>query len=185
MQIIIGNIISLIACVIMVISGYIKSKNTTLTLQTIQIGLSAVSCFILTAYSGMIINLLSVPRNILAQKNKLKLSYKILLLFLTISLSCIVTLQKSKAQGYLEWIGFVPLISTITYILLMDKLDDLNFKWLVIFTMIVWIIHDFVIKNYVSVIFNVLNIVTSLIAIHNIKIDKQKDTRKSIGEIYY
>lgn len=169
MPVLIGNIISFIACVIMVISGYIKSKDKTLTLQTIQIALSAVSCLFLSAYSGAIINLLSVPRNILAQKNKLSMKYKIVLLTATVGLSCSVTLYTGLKQGYIEWIGFVPLISTVTYMLLMDKLNEINFKKLIIFTMIVWIIHDAGVKNYVSVVFNTLNIITSYIAIYRIR----------------
>ena len=40
MQIIIGNIVALIASIIMVYSGYLKQKKQILYAQTIQIGLS-------------------------------------------------------------------------------------------------------------------------------------------------
>lgn len=173
MIIIIGNVISLIACIIMVISGYIQSKNKILRLQSIQIGLSAVACCVLSAYSGMIINILSVFRNILAQKNKLSWSYKILILSITVTLSIIATLLKSIAISYIDWVGFVPLFSTVTYTLLMDKLDGISFKYLVIFTMVVWIIHDFFSKNYVSVFFNIMNIITSFIAIYKLSRNKK------------
>lgn len=174
MNIIIGNLVSLFASMVWVASGYAKTRNRTLTLQTVNVGLNALSCLILTAYSGAVINLISVPRNILAQKGKLKTSYKIVILFLIISLSCVVTLQKSKAQGYLEWIGFVPLIATTSYTVLMDKLEGISFKFLVIFTLVVWSVHDFVVKNYVAVLFNILNIFTSVLAIYRIRHEELK-----------
>lgn len=168
MRTIAANSISLVACTLMVLSGCIQSKKKTLTLQTIQIGLSAVSYGILMAYPGMIINLLSLPRNILAQKNKLYFRYKITLLIVTITLSFIFAIQNDNGQKYVDWIKLIPLVSTIAYTLLMDKVNDINFKRLVIFTMIIWITHDFAVQNYVSVAFNTMNIMTSLSAIYRL-----------------
>lgn len=65
-----------------------------------------------------------------------------------------------------------PIISTIIYILLMDKLKEDRFKMLIIFTLILWGIHDLMVKLYVSSIFDVISIITSFIAIYRIRKDK-------------
>lgn len=169
MGIVIGNAIAFIACILMVISGGIKDKGKTIFVQTIQIFLNAIACLFLKAYSGMIINLFSIPRNILAYKNKLTTKAKIILLSFIVTISVYVTIQKSIAQGFIEWIGFVPLVSTITYMLLMDKLEGEKFKFLVMFTMFVWIIHDWFVKDYVAVVFNIFNVITSTSAIIRIR----------------
>lgn len=62
--IIIGNIIALIASIIMVYSGFLKQKKTILYTQTIQIGLSVLSNIVLGGITGAIINALSCVRNI-------------------------------------------------------------------------------------------------------------------------
>ena len=71
MKLIIGNIVALIASLIMVYSGYLKQKKKILYVQTIQIGLSVLSNIILGGITGAIINAVSCIRNILCYKEKL------------------------------------------------------------------------------------------------------------------
>ena len=108
MQIIIGNIIALIASIIMVYSGYLKQKKKILYAQTIQIGLSVLSNIVLGGITGAIINAISCVRNILCYKEKLNNKSKIIL----ITLATILSLCFNN----LGTIGLLPLISTITYI---------------------------------------------------------------------
>lgn len=71
MTLIIGNIIGLIGSIVMVIGGNIKDKNKALTTQTIQLIILGISNVVLGSISGLIINLISVIRNILSNFNKL------------------------------------------------------------------------------------------------------------------
>ena len=87
MQIIIGNIVALIASIIMVYSGYLKQKKQILYAQTIQIGLSVLSNIILGGITGAIINAISCIRNILCYKEKLNNVAKIVLIILATILS--------------------------------------------------------------------------------------------------
>ena len=89
-KIIIGNIVALIASLIMVYSGIIKTKNKIVYIQGIQIGLSVISNAILGGITGAIINALNFVRNILCYKDRLGL------------------------------IGILPLISTVVYLWLMN-----------------------------------------------------------------
>lgn len=161
MSVVIGNIISLLASALMTYSGYIKSKGKFLIVQIIQMSLSALSNFILGGITGTIINLVNIIRNVLCYKNKLNKYSIILILTLSISLSLYF--------NNLSFIGLLPLLSTILYTTLMNIKDIKKFKYLTITTMLLWLIYDICIMNYVSALFDLLTIGSNSIAIYQLK----------------
>ena len=163
-SIIIGNIIALIASILMVYSGMLKQKKKILYFQTVQIGMSVISNIILGGITGAIINTLSMIRNILCYKDKLGLKEKIVITILAVILTI-----KFNNLGY---IGLLPLISTIVYIWLMNIKDVKKFKLSIGFTMLMWFIYDIVIKSYTSAIFDFMNIVANIVTLFKIKNDK-------------
>ena len=164
-SIIIGNIIALIASILMVYSGMLKQKKKILYFQTVQIGMSVISNIILGGITGAIINALSMIRNILCYKNKLGLKENIIITILAIILTF-----KFNNLGY---IGLLPLISTVSYIWLMNIKDVRKFKLLIIFTMLMWLIYDVVIKSYTSAIFDFMNIIANMLTLLQIKLVKK------------
>lgn len=160
-SIVIGNIIALIASILMVYSGTLKQKKRILYFQTVQIGMSVISNIILGGITGAIINALSMIRNILCYKDKLGLKEKIVITILAIILTF-----KFNNLGY---IGLLPLISTIMYIWLMSIKNVKKFKLLITFTMLMWFIYDIAIKSYTSAIFDFMNIVANIVTIFQIK----------------
>ena len=102
---VIGNLIALIASILMLYSGYIKKKQKIILVQTIQIGLSVLSNIVLGGITGAIINALSLIRNILCYKDKLNKIWKVVLILL----SAILTLTFNN----LGLVGLLPLVSTI------------------------------------------------------------------------
>lgn len=157
MNIIIGNIIGLIAAIIMMLSGVIKSKKNILIWQTIQIGITVISNIILGGITGIIVNLLSVIRNILCYKDKLNIIAKIIIS----SLATIISIKFNN----LGIVGYLPVISTLTYIWLMDVKDVIKFKLLICFTMVMWFGYDFAIKGYTMALFDFLTIVSNVSSI--------------------
>ena len=168
LNIIIGNIIALIASILMVISGLQKKKKTILFIQIIQITLSVISNIVLGGYTGAIINAISCIRDILCYKDKLGTKEKIFIIILAIGLT--ITFNN------LSLIGLLPLIATIVYISFMNIKDVVKFKFLVIFSMIMWLVYDLYIKSYTSGIFDFLSIVANIIAIYQL----QKNNKKKI-----
>ena len=160
-SIIIGNIIALIASILMVYSGTLKQKKKILHFQTVQIGMSVISNIILGGITGAIINALSLIRNTLCYKDKLGLKEKVVITIL----ATILTLKFNN----LGYIGLLPLISTVTYIWLMNIKNVKRFKLLIIFTMLMWFIYDIVIKSYTSAIFDFINIVANIVTLFQIK----------------
>ena len=162
--ILIGNVIALVASLLMVYSGFLKKKKNILYVQTVQIGLSVVSNIVLGGITGAIINALSCIRNILCYKDKLDIKAKIIITILAVILSFVF--------NNLGVIGLFPLISTVLYIWLMNTKDVIKFKLLIIITMVIWFVYDLYIKSYTSAIFDFANIIANIIAIAQIKFIK-------------
>lgn len=158
---IIGNTIALVAAILMVYSGILKEKKQVLYIQTVQIGLSVISNLILGGITGAIINAISFVRNVLCYKEKLDLKWKIIITLLAGGLSL-----KFNNLGV---IGILPLVSTVIYVWFMNVKDVVKFKWLIIFTMVMWFIYDFEIKLYTASCFDFMNIVANLVSIIRIK----------------
>ena len=70
-QLICGNIVALIASILMVISGSVKDRKKIIYIQTLQILGFTLSTLILGGYTGTIVNLISLFRNYLCYKDKL------------------------------------------------------------------------------------------------------------------
>ena len=104
----------------MVYSGILKEKKKILYIQTVQIGLSVISNIVLGGITGAIINAISMIRNIICYKEKLGFKERILITILSITLSL-----KFNNLGI---IGFLPVVSTITYVWLMN-IKDVRKKW--------------------------------------------------------
>lgn len=166
MTLIIGNIIGLIGSIVMVIGGNIKDKNKALTTQTIQLIILGISNVVLGSISGLIINLISVIRNILSNFNKLnKVAIAIIII-----VSSLLTIKYNN----LGVIGYLPLINNTIFILFMNTKSDVNFKILTIFYITLWLIHDLYIKAFTTAIFDIGTIISSAIAIYRIKHEKIK-----------
>lgn len=158
--IIIGNIIGLLGSLFMVIGGYLKNKNNAIIAQTMQLLFLSISNLILGSLSGFINNLINCVRNIFSVKNKLTIPIKLLIIILSI----ILTIKYNN----LGLIGYLPLINNIIFIIFMNTKSDLNFKFLTIFYMSLWLIHNIYIKAFTTSLFNCVTIITCLIAIYKI-----------------
>ena len=168
--ILIANVIALIASLLMVYTGYIKKKEKILFFQTIQIGLSVISNLILGGITGAIINALGLIRNILCYKEKLNKIAQIILIILSILLGVYF--------NNLALIGLLPIISNVVYIVFMNIKDVIKFKYLIIFTMTMWLVYDIYIMSYTSAVFDLGNIIANIISIIQIKKSAKKGEEK-------
>lgn len=165
--ILIANAIALIASLLMVYTGYIKKKEKILFFQTIQIGLSVISNLILGGITGAIINALGLIRNILCYKEKLNKIAQIILIVLSILLGVYF--------NNLALIGLLPIISNVVYIVFMNIKDVIKFKYLIIFTMTMWLVYDIYIMSYTSAVFDLGTMIANIIAVIQIKRNKGEE----------
>lgn len=161
MTLIIGNIIALIGSILMIYVGLIKDKKGILFVQSLQIGLFAVSNLVLNGISGFIINSINLIRNIICYKEALSLKVKI---FLSI-ISIILTIYFNN----LGLIGYLPLISGLIYLWFMTVKDVIKFKILIIVSVVFWLIYDFNIKSYTASAFDLITIIVSSISVIKLK----------------
>lgn len=167
--IIIGNIIGLLGSLFMVWGGYLKNKTHAIIAQTMQLLFLSISNLILGSLSGFINNLINCIRNVFSVKNKLTIPIKLIIIILSI----VLTLKYNN----LGLIGYLPLINNIIFIIFMNTKSDLNFKFLTIFYMSLWLIHNLYIKAFTTSFFNCVTIITCLIAIHKIVSTKTNENK--------
>lgn len=156
-MIIIGNIIALLASLLMVYSGLVKEKKKILYVQNIQMGLFVVSNLVLGGFAGAIMNVIGVIRNLLCYHERFGLKEKIIITILSVALTILF--------NNLGIIGYLPLLAVVPYTWLLNLKDVTKFKILIIFTVILWAIYDFIIKSYTSFAFDLFTIVTNVYAI--------------------
>ena len=155
MNLIIGNILTLIASLAFIYSCTQKEKKKILIIQCIQKSFAAIGNIVLKGYSGAITHTISLISYIFCYKDKLNTIVKTIITVLIITLSIIF--------NNLGLIGVLPLISSLTYLWLMDIKDIIKFKYILLFTIILWAIYDFTIKSYTSFTFGVISIITTII----------------------
>lgn len=161
----IGNFISFIGCILMVISGLIKEKKMILIVQCFQVGFLGLSNLILGAFSGFIAGIVSIARNLAFTKYEVSLKLKVFFIILQIILSI-------NPAG-MHWIDLLPIIACVSFTWYIDT-DSKTLKKVSIFNLLCWAVYDFYFRNYVSLIFDLFSVISNTAGI--IMINQQKTT---------
>lgn len=162
----IGNAIAFIGCILMVGTGFLKKKSTILTGQCVQFGFQGLGHLILGSVSGTISCGVSILR-ILAF-TKLKVTVWLKLGFL--ALQMLLTLL-SHPTSPVQWL---PLLAVVGYTWYLDTPNPVVFKIVNIIGCFLWVFHDLYYLNYVSVVFDVLAILSTFAGIFLILRDRKK-----------
>ncbi len=165
-NIVIGNIISFVACSIMVLIGLIKSKQKIMLAQCLQFTLQGISHYILGGVSGAIGCAVSIVRNIVFSKVKTSVSLKIGFILLQIVLSV--------GAVSLNPITWIPIIAVAVFTWFIDTEDVILFKWIMIITLVMWLIYDAYHLNIISSAFDIFTMVSTGYSIYQIKNGKKE-----------
>lgn len=171
MNLIIGNAIALVASFLMIYAGGLKDKKKILLVQVIEISMFVASNMVLGGYSGAIMNVFSLIGNMLCYFDRLGTKERTIITVLAIP-----TTVYFNNHGL---IGLFPLICILTYLWLMNLKNIIHFKMLIIGVMVLWVIYDFTIQSYTSVIFDVVTIISNVISVVQIK-KEQKTADKEL-----
>lgn len=155
--VLVGNILAFIASIFMVSSGFIKSKKRIIICQTFDSLFFTLSDLILNGFTGLLVNVIMLIRNLLVYLNKYTLLSKIIIIAFTFWIGII--LNNNGIPGYL------PLIAAFIYVFLGDTENVILYKIYMIIMMIMWIIYDIFIKSYVGAFFDFLTIMANIYAI--------------------
>lgn len=152
-----GNIIMLVASVIMMSLGLINNKKHFVIWQTIQLSLMALASIFLGSIPGVIADCVGITRNMLSYKNKLTRVAQALI--------CVAATLSVGLFNNLGWLGFFPWVAAVLYTLCMNTKNLKFLKFITGFTCLLWAIHDFSIQSYVSFAFDIFSAVTCAIGI--------------------
>lgn len=158
--VLLGNALSFVGSVIMILMGFIKKKNRFLLAQSGMNAFFIAGNLCLGGISGAIANAVTMTRNIVCLKWNLNRALKIFFIALQIGLILL-----TGTDSLIMWL---PIIGNCVFTWYMDTEDMVLLKGIVIGSQLLWGIYDFYIMNYATVPFDVGTCITNAVAIVSI-----------------
>ena len=156
----IGNAISMIGCLIMVLIGFLKKKNQILIAQCVQCLFMGAGNLALGGVSGFICNIVTILRNIVFLKFRNTTAMKLFF----------ITLQFVLSIGTLSagWISWLPILSAALFTWYMDTKSEAKLKIVILCTQLMWLTYDLYFRNYVASAFDVMTFISNCIGLYMI-----------------
>lgn len=140
-NLIVGNIFSLLSIVCVGISVIKKNKKDLIYWQVVGAVFCIFASVFLLAYASVVMNLLTLSRNILAYLKKL--TKNLTLIF------CIVSAIIGLYINNIGIFGIFPIAATMSYtFFLFATKDEQQMRWAVILNLLLWCVHDFYVQAY-------------------------------------
>ena len=170
-SLLIGNALCLIASLILISIGLIKTKKNILIAQCFQCLFFALGNFALGGYTGAISNTVTIIRNLYSFKFPFNLPAKIVFIAFQLIFG-----YKVNTLGA---IGFLPIIAGAVFTWFLDTKSDKVMKIVVVSTTVLFTIYDFRILNISGFVFDLISFVTNGIGMYRILRDsKRKEEAK-------
>jgi len=157
---VIGNIVSLIGAVLMVLIGLIKDKKRILTVQNAQFAIMGIGNLLLGGVSGAVANLVSIARNLYGLRFKMTTAGKVAFILVQAALTAV-----TNCNG---WVGWLPVAAAAAFTWVMDTPNPIKMKNMIIFGQVCWCVFDASISNYTALVFDVITIISNLAGIYMI-----------------
>ena len=154
----IGNAVSMIGCLIMVLIGFLKKNHQVLIAQSIQCLFMGAGNLILGGISGFISNVVTIFRNLVFLKLKNTVFLKVFFILLQLVLS-----WSSLTAGFISWL---PLIAAALFTWCMDTKNAVKLKKVILCTQVMWLAYDLYFRNYVASAFDVMTMVSNVIGLY-------------------
>lgn len=168
-MLLLGNLLTLIGCVLMVGIGLIKEKKKILTVQCVQFGFLAAGNLCLGGVTGFIANLVSMLRNLAFARGKNVTALKLGFIFLQLVLSLC-----TMGESWKIWTAWLPILAAALFTFFLDTKSEIKLKSVIIIMQGLWLIYDISIRNYVAAVFDVFTMVSTAIGIGLIKKKQRK-----------
>ena len=154
----IGNAVSMIGCLIMVLIGLLKQKSHILIAQSVQCLFMGAGNLILGGVSGFIGNIVTIIRNLVFLKFRNTAALKIFFILLQLILSL-----GSLTDGFISWL---PLIAAALFTWCMDTKSPAKLKICILCTQVMWLAYDLYYRNFVASAFDVMTFVSNVIGLY-------------------
>lgn len=154
----IGNAISMIGCLVMVLIGFLKKKKQILIAQNIQCLFMGVGNLVLGGISGFICNVVTILRNLVFLKFRNTTFLKVFFILLQFILSI-----GSLSAGLISWL---PILAAALFTWCMDTKSDAKLKICILCTQVMWLTYDLYFLNYVASAFDVMTMISNCIGLY-------------------
>ena len=163
---IIGNILTFIGSVLMMLLGLTKNKKTFLLTQMGMNVFFAAGFICIGGVSGAVVNFVTMTRNAVCLKLRFNKALKVVFIGLQAGITLLFWLLDAPAEfGWMTVIFWLPVIANCAFTWFMDSPNMIFIKALCIGTQILWGIYDFTVKNYSTVPFDIATVITNIIGI--------------------
>lgn len=163
-MVLLGNMASLVGCIMMVAIGLVKKKENILTIQCIQYTFMGLANLALGATAGLISNSLSIVRNLVFTRVSSSTGMKVLFIILQTALTLL-----TAGTALIEWI---PVTAVVIYTWCLDVKSDVVFKLIIIGTTLMWMAYDLYYRNYASFVFGLMTVISTVVGIWMLKKEK-------------
>lgn len=157
-SLIIGNIFALLSVIFALIAVVKKKKTDLIGWQILNIAFCILSSIALFAYASLVTNCISLVRNMLAYKKKLTPTATSIL-----SALCIFIGMYINNLGIIGWCAITA--STGYTILMYTTKNAQQMRYAVIFSSILWLVHDLYVQSYPTVLSGIALIIWTIIQI--------------------
>lgn len=168
-MIILGNVVSMLGCMTMVLTGFLRKKEQILMAQCVQFGFLAAGNLILGGVTGFISGTVSIARNLVFAFTGGSRNWKIGF----IALQAVLTFL----PGWPGLVGCLPLGSGVILTWFLDAKNDVQLKLAIIAAQVIWAIYDWSYQNFVAFAFDIFTILSNLVGILIIWKQMQEESR--------
>ena len=165
--ILVGRIFSILACILMVIIGYIKHKRTILWAQNLQFILFSISYACLGGIAAVVSNMVSLLRNLICLKWNLTLPLQLFFIAFQGVFNFITTDNR--------WIDCLQFMAATFITLSLRSKKDIIINLGCIGSILCFGTYDFFLRNWIVFAFDCFSMITSLIGVFRIIFDKEKE----------
>ena len=160
--ILIANLFSTAACIVMVVLGFVRKKENLVTGQAIQLGLLAVSNTLLQAYSGTIGNVIGVVRCFILPKAKKPIYWKFS--FITVQFAITLLMMIFVTKDWATWQCWIPFTYAVILTCVLDCKSVVVFKVAIAIAQ-AFFFFDLYYVNYGSMAADLLTVFTNVTSV--------------------
>lgn len=173
-QLIVGNGLALVSTLLVVASGAVKSRKTSVLLQFLHEAACSCGDLVLGGYSGAIVDGVDAVRDVLSYRNRLTQRLKYVLIFVASALIFYF--------NNLGLIGLLPLVATVFYTLNINTQDPVRYKLCLMFTWVLGIIYNLVILSLVGAAVQGAALVSGAVSLVRLKREKNTSKNQNISK---
>ena len=161
--ILIANLFSTAACIVMVVLGFVRKKENLVNGQAIQLGLLAVSNTLLQAYSGTIGNVIGVIRCFILPKAKKPIFWKVGFILVQFVITLLMMIFVTK--DYATWQCWIPFTYAVILTCVLDSKSVVVFKLAIAVAQALFFFFDLYYVNYGSMAADLLTVFTNVTSV--------------------